>query len=129
MSALPQLCPYAAQRPTYTVRREGEKTGGILEQVSREIEVSCLPADMPEAITVDVTDLGEHQTIKVGDLDVGEKVEILTDKSRPVFTVIVPRAVVAEAAEEAAEEVLAEGEEGEPEVIGEKKAEGEPEEK
>lgn len=108
---------------------KGEKTGGILEQVTREIEVSCLPTDMPEAIMVDVSDLAEHQTVKVADLEVGENVEILTDKARPVFTVIVPRAVVAEAAEEAAEEALAEGEEAEPEVIGEKKPEGESEEK
>ena len=78
---------------------------------------------------MDVSDLGEHQTVKVGDLDVGDNVEIVTDKSRPVFTVIVPRAVAAEVAEEAAEEVLAEGEETEPEVIGEKRPEGESEEK
>jgi hypothetical protein len=75
-----------------------------------------------------VSDLAEHQSIKVSDLQVSENVEIVTDKSRPVFTVIVPRAVVAEAAEEAAEEALAEGEEAEPEVIGEKKPEGESEE-
>jgi large subunit ribosomal protein L25 len=108
---------------------KGEKMGGILEQVVREIEVSCLPTDMPEAITVDVSDLAPHQTIKVGNLELGENVEILTDKAQPLFTVVVPRAVAAEATEEAGEEALAEEGEGEPEVIGEKKPEGESEEK
>jgi len=104
---------------------KGEKLGGILEQVIREIEVSCLPTDMPEAVTVDVSELLPHQSVKVGDLDLGEKVEILTDKSQPLFTVIVPRVVAAEAAEEAAGEAAAEGEAAEPEVIGEETPEAE----
>lgn len=110
----------------HTGECKGEKTGGILEQVIREIEVSCLPTDMPEAITVDVSELGLHEAIKVGSLDVGEGVEILTDLAQPVFTVIVPRIVEAEAAEEVAEEAVLEEAEAEPEVIGEKKPEGEP---
>jgi len=113
----------------HTGECKGEKTGGILEQVIREVEVSCLPMDMPEAITVDVTDLDVQGTIKVGDLAVGGNVEILTDHSQPIFTVIVPRAVAAEAVEEAAEEELVEEGGAEPEVIGEKKPEGESEEK
>ncbi len=113
----------------HTGECKGEKVGGILEQIVREIEVSCLPTDMPEAITVDVSELDPHQTIKVGDLNVSDNVEVLTDKGQPVFTVIVPRAVAAEAAEEAVEEVLVEEEGAEPEVIGEKKPEGESKEK
>jgi len=103
---------------------KGEKSGGILEQVTREIEVSCLPMNMPEEITVDVSDLDVHDTVKVGDLEVADEVEVLTKLNRPVFSVILPRVVAAEAA--AGEELAAE-EGGEPEVIGEKKAEGEPE--
>jgi large subunit ribosomal protein L25 len=105
---------------------KGEKMGGILEQVVREIEIACLPVDLPEEIVVDVSDLGPHESIKVGDLSVGERVDVVTDKNQPVFTVIVPRAVAAEAEEEAAEALVGE-EAGEPEVIGEKKAEGEAE--
>jgi large subunit ribosomal protein L25 len=109
---------------------KGEKTGGILEQVIREIEISCLPTDMPEEIVVDVTELGLHESIKVADLDVGDKVEILTDASQPVFTVLIPRVVAAAAeAEGEEEEELVEEGEAEPEVIGEKKPEGEAEEK
>ena len=103
----------------------GEKLGGILEQIVREIEVSCLPMDMPESITVDVSHLEIHGSIKVRDLDVGDKVEVLTDLNQPVFAVIVPRVVAAEAAEEEAGEELAAEEGAEPEVIGEKPAEDE----
>jgi large subunit ribosomal protein L25 len=104
---------------------KGEKLGGILEQVIREIEVSCLPTDMPEAVTVDVSELLPHQSIKVGNLDLGDKVEVLTEKNQPVFTVIVPRVVAAEAAEEEAAEAVAEEEGAEPEVIGEETSEAE----
>jgi large subunit ribosomal protein L25 len=112
----------------HTGECKGEKTGGILEQVIREIEISCLPGDMPEAITVDVTELELHQAIKVGDLHIGANVEVLTDRSQPVFTVIVPRAVAAEAAEEVPAGELVEEAAAEPEVIGEKKPEKEAEE-
>jgi large subunit ribosomal protein L25 len=104
---------------------QGEKMGGILEQVIREIEVSCLPTDMPEAVVVDVTELAPHQSIKVSDLNVGEGVEVLTDKNQAVFTVIVPRAVAAEAE---AEEALVEEGAAEPEVIGEQEPGGAAEE-
>ena len=101
---------------------KGEKMGGILEQVIREIEIACLPADLPEGIVVDVSELVPHASVKVGDLKVGDRVEVLTDKNQPVFTVIVPRAVAAEA-EVAGAEALAAEEGAEPEVIGEKEAE------
>ncbi|MBN1918991.1 MAG: 50S ribosomal protein L25 [Verrucomicrobia bacterium] len=105
---------------------KGEKMGGILEQVFREIEIACLPGDLPEEIIVDVSDLGPHDSIKVGDLNMGDRVEVLTDKNQPVFTVIVPRLVAAEAEEAVAGPVAGEGTE-EPEVIGEKKGEQEAE--
>ena len=41
--------------------------GGILELIMREIEVECLPGDIPERIEVDVTDLGLHDAIRVSD--------------------------------------------------------------
>ena len=55
----------------------------------------------------------------------GDKVEVLTDPGQPVFSVMVPRIVAAEAAEEEAGQELAAQEGAEPEVIGEKPAEGE----
>jgi large subunit ribosomal protein L25 len=97
--------------------------GGIMDVVSRSIEVECLPADIPETIAVDVTDLAINEYIRVKDLPENPKVKILTDPEVVIVTVIPP---VKE------EEVpVEEPEEGvEPEVIKRGKAEEEaPEEK
>lgn len=96
--------------------REG---GGILEQVLREVDISCSPRDIPDAINIDVSHLGLHDVVHVSDIPADEKIEILTDPEIVVATVGVVR-------EE--EEPVAVSEEGpaEPEVIGKgKKDEGE----
>jgi len=93
--------------------------GGILDQVLRELEIEVLPSDLPERITVDVTNLGIHKSIHVGDLKV-DRATILTEPGATVCTVVPPRAeeVVAPAAEPAAEPA-------EPELIRKPKAEDE----
>jgi len=89
-------------------KAEGTKVGGILEQVRREIEIECLPADLPAQIEVDVTHLEIGDSVHVRDISV-EKVKILTDKQLTIATVVPPRVekeVVPEAeveVEEAAE--------------------------
>jgi large subunit ribosomal protein L25 len=107
---------------------EGVKGGGVLEVVSRELEVSCLPMDIPSSITVDVTALKINEAIHVTDLQLG-KLEILTDKARTVVTVQPPTVIKEVApAVEAVEGAVVEGEEAaEPEVITEKKKEKEEE--
>lgn len=108
---------------------EGVKTGGMMEVVRREVEVSCLPDDIPAYIEVDVSALNINEAIHVSDLSI-EKGEILTPAERTLVTVQPP--IVAKIKEEAAEGEEAEGEEGaeaaegeatEPEVIKEKKEE------
>jgi large subunit ribosomal protein L25 len=95
----------------------GVKTdGGILEVVTHALAVRCLPGDLPASIDVDVTPLGIGDKIKVGDLKVDGKVEILDDPETVIATVVAPRA------EEPAPEAAAEGA-AEPEVI--KKGKGE----
>jgi len=95
--------------------------GGVLEQVVREVEISCLPSDIPNAIQVDVTDLGIGQTLNVKDLPIdAQKIEVLTDPTFAVVHVSEPR-VVEETDEEAEEAAVASGQE--PEVITEKKDE------
>jgi large subunit ribosomal protein L25 len=97
----------------------GVKTnGGIMDVVSRSIEVECLPADIPEAIAVDVSSLDINEYIRVKDLPQNPKVKILTDPEVVVVTILPP---VKE------EEVpVEEPEEGvEPEVIKRGKAEEE----
>jgi len=95
-------------RLTGTAR--GVKTdGGILQTTMRELEISCLPADIPEHVDVDVTDLGIGDSIHVKDLNV-PNAKILDELQRTVVVVAAPTVVKVETpAEEAAE--LAEGEE------------------
>ncbi|HDI52203.1 50S ribosomal protein L25 [candidate division KSB1 bacterium] len=96
---------------------EGVKTeGGILEHHLREVEVECLPKEIPDSIEVDVSSLKIGDSILVKDIEPGN-VEIVTDKEHLLATVV-PPAVMPEVTP--AEEVEVEEELKEPEVIGEK---------
>lgn len=101
----------------------GVKTGGgLLEQSLRSVEVECLPKDLPEKISVDVSNLELGSALHVSDLPALPGVKYLADAEVTVFLVSEPKV-----AEEAAP---AEGAPTEPEVIKEKKpAEGEVEAK
>ena len=96
----------------------GVKEGGTLQTMLRELEVECLPLDIPEAIAIDVSHLKIQDTIHVSDLQI-EKVRILNDPGHVVATVLPPKMEEAPAAAEATEE------KAEPEVIGRKKEEAE----
>src|SRR5580765_5313499 len=56
-----------------------KQQGGLLEFIRREIEVECLPADIPENVEVDVSDLMLHQGIRVRDLAVDQKWKAVSD--------------------------------------------------
>ncbi|MDN5346482.1 MAG: large subunit ribosomal protein [Clostridia bacterium] len=89
----------------------GSKEGGILQHGIREVEVECLPADLPESIEVDVSDLGVGDHLEVGDLKVPAGVKILTEAEAVVATVVTAGAAEAEAGAEAGgEETPAAGE-------------------
>jgi large subunit ribosomal protein L25 len=122
---------------------EGVKTqGGILEQVLREVEVECLPADIPSHIEADVTHLVFGKVLRVSDLPHGEKLKFLTDATQTVAHVTsvkeevapTPEAVAAEAAAPAEPEVIKKGkqeaeEEGAEEAAPEKPEKAEKKEK
>jgi large subunit ribosomal protein L25 len=99
--------------------------------VTRELELECLPADIPEKISVDIShlELGKH--LRVSDLKLGDKVKVLDEPDLVIAHVVLPRAeVAAEAA--ATEAAPAEAGAAEPEVIKKgktEKAEGEADEK
>lgn len=81
----------------------GVKTsGGNVSHVLTEVDVSCLPKDLPEFITVDLISLGAGNTLHLSDLVVPENVEILAlskGEDLPVATIVIPRSVLsAEAA-------------------------------
>lgn len=84
----------------------GTMQGGQLEQILHELDIRCLPADMVEVITVNVSAMNVDDTMHVRDLTLPEGVEALVDAEVPVFQVRIPRIDVA--AEEGA---AAEGEE------------------
>ena len=98
---------------------EGVKTqGGLLEQIVREVEVECLPADIPNAIELNVADLVFGVVLRVSDLPKNEKIRFITDADQPVAHVITikeevvatPDAVAGEAAAAPAEpEVIKKG--------------------
>ncbi len=77
---------------------EGVKTqGGILELVLREVEVSCLPADIPSQITVDVSKLVFGEVLRVADLPHGGKLKFLTNETQTIAHITsVKEVVVAE---------------------------------
>jgi large subunit ribosomal protein L25 len=116
-----------------------KQEGGILEQMLREVEIECLPGDIPSHIDVDVTELTFGKVLRVADLPHNEKLKFLTDENQPVAhvtsvkeeVVATPEAVAAEATAGASEpEVIKKGkqetdEEGAeaPAEKGEKKSE------
>ncbi len=70
---------------------EGVKLdGGIMDFVTRSIEVECLPADIPESIKVDVTGLKINDYIRVKNIQSDAKVKILTDPEVVVVTIVPP---------------------------------------
>jgi large subunit ribosomal protein L25 len=85
----------------------GVKAGGLVSHLRNEIEVSCLPKDLPEYINVDLSGLGMNQMLYLADLQVPEGVEILElshGRNSPVVSIHHARAeeVEAPAAEAAA---------------------------
>ena len=64
--------------------------GGILDFVTRAIDIECLPADIPESIKVDVSQLKINDYVRVRDLDLGDKVVILSEPDVVVVTVAPP---------------------------------------
>ena len=89
----------------------GVKLGGVLEHHLWDLQVECLPTDVPDAIDADISTLDEIGTsLKVADLLVPEGVTILTSPDESVVAVQQPQAPVVEEAVEAVEGEIAEGE-------------------
>lgn len=112
--------------------------GGILDFVTRELEVECLPRDIPEKILVDVSglELGKH--LRVSDLQLPPAITMLTGPEVVIAHVVTPRAeeevapaaeVAADAATTAEPEVIKKGKAGEGEEAGEEKEKPEKKEK
>lgn len=104
-----------AQRLTVTVplhfigRAVGVAEGGILQPVLREIEVECLPTDIPQYIEVDVSALAIHDAIHLANLQMPANVTAVFETNETVVTVLPPTVEEVKAAEPTAEAAVAEG--------------------
>jgi large subunit ribosomal protein L25 len=94
-----------------------KQQGGIMDQVLREVEIECLPTDIPSHIDVDVSQLVFGQVIRVADLPHGGKLKFLTPEDQAIAhittvkeeVVATPEAVVAEGAAATEPEVIKKG--------------------
>jgi large subunit ribosomal protein L25 len=99
--------------------------GGLLNIVTHDLEIECLPAEIPPTIKVDVTKLHVHGAIRVSDLVFGASTRVLESADRVVVHVAVPKAEEVAPAAAAAVEGLVEAAPTEPEVIKKGKKEAE----
>jgi large subunit ribosomal protein L25 len=100
-----------------------KQQGGILEQMLREVEVECLPGDIPSHIDADVSELVFGKVLRVSDLPHSAKVKFLTDANQPVAHVTSVKEEVVATPEAAAADAAAGP--AEPEVIKKGKQETE----
>jgi large subunit ribosomal protein L25 len=117
-------------RSSVPVRTVGEakgalEEGGLLDLVLREIQIECLPMDIPSQITVDVTNLGRGEGIRIADLPQSKTVKYLND---PDALVVHITFVKEEAAAASADLAIVDAA-AEPEVIKKGKLETEPDAK
>lgn len=105
--------------PVVTVgTSKGVEEGGILQIIRRELDVNCLPTDIPEQITIDISHLEVGDSIHVNEIKQEGDVEIPFDANFTILTIVAPKTVDEEEAkteetetEEGAEEETAEAEE------------------
>ena len=93
--------------------------GGIFEFLLREVTVECLPDEIPDFVTIDVTELLIGKNLRVSDLPLGPNIKVLTDPTRVVAHVVVLKAVEEKPAE------VVEAAPAEPELIRKPRAEEE----
>lgn len=107
------------EEKAYGIKEEG----GVLQHALREMEIACLPKDIPDHISIDISELKIGDIIKVSDVKVGDNIKVLSDADEMILTII-------HATQLKEEEVAApETEEAEPAVIKKERSEEEKEEK
>ena len=84
----------------------GEKQGGILNHIIRELDIECLPEDIPEKVEVPIDKLELGEAIHISDLNLSDKLKLYNALSAPIVTVALEKE---EAKEEEPEGELAEG--------------------
>lgn len=90
-------------------KSEGVERGGMLQLIRRELEVLCMPGEIPESITIDVSDLDIGDSVHVLDIPLEGDIELPTEANFTVLTVTSAKVEEEEEVEE--EELEGEGEE------------------
>ena len=106
-----------------------KQQGGVVDFVNREIEVECLPGDIPEHIDVDISELMLHQGIRVRDLPTTGKWKAVSDAEMMIVHVVTIKVEEAPAADAATAAAAAPATPAEPEVIKKGKKDEDKEEK
>ena len=101
----------------------GVEEGGVLQQVAYEIRVESLPGDIPQEITIDVSGLGMHENLHLGELTLPEGVILLSEAEEVAVTVTSPTEITEEEMEAAG--IVEEPTEEEEAAAAEEAAEGE----
>lgn len=68
----------------------GVKEGGVLNQSMTELDVACLPANIPQEIEVDISNLNLGDTIRIEDIKLGDDLDIVGDSSMLIASVVAP---------------------------------------
>jgi large subunit ribosomal protein L25 len=107
----------------------GVKTeGGFVDFITREVEIECLPQEIPEHIEIDISHLHLRQAFKIGDVDIPEGIKLISDPDSILVHIELPtKEEEIEVEKEEEEEVISEEEE--PEVIKKEKPAEEEKEK
>jgi large subunit ribosomal protein L25 len=107
----------------------GVKTeGGFIDFATREVEIECLPRDIPESLSIDISELHINQSFKVEGMAVPAGIKILTEPNTVLLLISLPHKEEEFPGEKPEGEVVAE-EAAEPEVIKKERAEKEEPEK
>jgi large subunit ribosomal protein L25 len=101
--------------------------GAVVDFVNRDVVIECLPADIPEHLTVDVTELMLNDGIRVRDLDTGGKWKAVSDLDLLIVHVIAPKVEAEPAPAETTAAAVTPAAPAEPEVIKKGKVEKEEE--
>jgi large subunit ribosomal protein L25 len=102
----------------------GVRSGGILQVIRYELEIECLPRDMPSAFVADISEMEIGDSLHIGEIDTGG-VTVIEEESLPVCMIVQPKAAPVE--EEEGEEVSDLEGDVEPEVITARGEDGDPE--
>lgn len=98
--------------------------GGFVDFITREVEIECLPGNIPESIDIDISELHLNQSLKIGDIVPSEGVKIIDDPNSVIVLIGMPTREEEAVVEEAEEEEIISKEE-EPELIKKEKEEEE----